>query len=165
MRSQSGQAALVRRANMILMSVNGVAFNEIRQRLRCDVRFIQRWRERFVADRVAGLSSEPRGRPAKTIDATLRQRCCAFRTDARKGSSSRNGSTTSTPLGRRGGARPSARASANRPVDNRVEPASPQRLLHAPSARCADSRPSCASRASGGPVPVQGLHSALGWGA
>ena len=27
---------------MILMSVDGVAFNEIRQRLRCDVRFIQR---------------------------------------------------------------------------------------------------------------------------
>ena len=36
MRSQSGQAAPARRARVILMSADGVAFNEIRQRLGCD---------------------------------------------------------------------------------------------------------------------------------
>ena len=48
MRTQSGSAAVARRARMILMSVDGVAFNEIRARLDCDVRYIQRWRERGV---------------------------------------------------------------------------------------------------------------------
>jgi len=63
MRSQSGQAGLARRARMIVMSADGVAFNEIRHRLDCDVRFIQRWRERFTTDRVAGLTSQSSGRP------------------------------------------------------------------------------------------------------
>ena len=54
------------------MSADGVGFNEIRQRVDCDVRFIQRWRERFTTDRVAGLSSQPRGRPTKTINARLK---------------------------------------------------------------------------------------------
>lgn len=69
MRSQSGQAGLARRARVILMSADGVGFNEIRQRLDCDVRFIQRWRERFTTDRVAGLSTQPRGRPTNKVNA------------------------------------------------------------------------------------------------
>jgi transposase len=73
-RSQSGQAALARRARMILMSADGVAFNEIRQRLGCDVRFIQRWRERFTTERMAGLASQARGRPAKKVDTRLEAR-------------------------------------------------------------------------------------------
>ena len=77
-RSQSGQAALARRARMILMSVDGVSFNEIRQRLGCDVRFIQRWRERFTTDRIAGLSSQARGRPAKKVDARLEARVLRY---------------------------------------------------------------------------------------
>jgi transposase len=77
-RSQSGQAVLGRRARVILMSVDGVAFNEIRQRLGCDVRFIQRWRERFTTDRVAGLLSQPRGRPAKKVNARLEARVLRY---------------------------------------------------------------------------------------
>lgn len=73
-RSQSGQAAVARRARVILMSADGVAFNEIRQRVGCDVRFIRRWRERFTIDRVAGLSSQPKGRPATKVDARLEAR-------------------------------------------------------------------------------------------
>lgn len=73
-RSQSGQAALARRARVILMSAEGVGFNDIRRRLGCDVRFIQRWRERFTTGRVAGLSSQPRGRPANKVDTRLEAR-------------------------------------------------------------------------------------------
>ncbi len=76
--SRSGQAALARRARMILMSADGVSFNEIRQRLGCDVRFIQRWRERFTTDRIAGLSSQARGRPAKKVDARLEARVLRY---------------------------------------------------------------------------------------
>jgi transposase len=60
------------------MSVDGVAFNEIRQRLGCDVRFIQRWRERFTTARVAGLSTQPRGRPAKKVNARLEARVLRY---------------------------------------------------------------------------------------
>ena len=73
-RSQSGQAALARRARLILLSAEGVAFTGIRQRLGCDVRFIQRWRERFTTNRVAGLSSQPKGCPANKVDARLEAR-------------------------------------------------------------------------------------------
>ena len=78
MRSQSGQAGLARRARMIMMSADGVGFNEIRQCLDCDVRFIQRWRERFTTERVAGLTSQPRGRPANKIDARLEARVLRY---------------------------------------------------------------------------------------
>lgn len=78
MHSQSGQAALARRARMILMSVDGVGFNQIRERLDCDVRFIQRWRERFASDRVAGLTSHSRGRPANKVAPRLEARVLRY---------------------------------------------------------------------------------------
>jgi len=77
-RSQSGQAALGRRARVILMSADCVGFNEIRQRLGCDVRFIQRWRGRFSTDRIAGLSTQPRGRPANKVNARLEARVLRY---------------------------------------------------------------------------------------
>jgi transposase len=78
MHSQSGQAALARRARMILMSVDGVGFNQIRERLDCDVRFIQRWRERFASDRVAGLTSQSRGRPGNKVGHRLEARVLRY---------------------------------------------------------------------------------------
>jgi len=87
-RSQSGQAALARRARVILMSADGIAFNEIRQRVGCDVRFIQRWRERFTTDRVAGLSSQPRGRPATKVDAGLEARVLRYSVTRKPGDGS-----------------------------------------------------------------------------
>jgi transposase len=78
MHSQSGQAALARRARMILMSADGVGFNEIRQRLGCDVRFIQRWRDRFATNRIAGLTNEPRGRPANKVNSRLEARVLRY---------------------------------------------------------------------------------------
>ena len=78
MRSQNGQASLARRARMILMSADAVGFNEIRERLDCDVRFIQRWRERFMTDGVVGLSTQPRGRPANKVNARLEARVLRY---------------------------------------------------------------------------------------
>ena len=78
MHSQSGQAALARRARMILMSVDGVGFNQIREHLDCDVRFIQRWRERFARDRVAGLTSQSRGRPGNKVSHRLEARVLRY---------------------------------------------------------------------------------------
>ncbi len=67
-------AGLARRAKLILLSADGVGFNEIRDKLDCDVRFIQRWRERFAEDRVAGLVAMHRGRAAYKVDARLEAR-------------------------------------------------------------------------------------------
>lgn len=67
-------AGLARRAKLILLSADGVGFNEIRDKLDCDVRFIQRWRERFIEDRVAGLVAMHRGRAAYKVDARLEAR-------------------------------------------------------------------------------------------
>lgn len=101
-RSQSGQAALVRRARMILMSADGVGFNDIRQRLDCDVRFIQHWRERFKTSRMAGLSNRPAGRPAKTIDAQLEARVLHYTTSRQPADGSTHWSTRKLALELRG---------------------------------------------------------------
>ena len=74
MHSRSGSAALARRARLILLSVDGIAFNEIRARLDCDVRYIRRWRERFIAERVVGLSTLPKGVSQAKTDARLEAR-------------------------------------------------------------------------------------------
>src|SRR5215218_4780597 len=88
MRSQSGQAGLARRARMILLSADSVGFNEIRQRLGCDVRFIQRWRDRFATDRIAGLTSQPRGRPANKVNPRLEARVLRYSVSTKPGDGS-----------------------------------------------------------------------------
>jgi len=92
-RSHSGQAALARRARMVLLSADGVGFNEIRQRIRCDVRFIAHWRERFKTLRVTGLSSQPAGGPEKTINAQLEARVLHYTVSRRPADGSTHWST------------------------------------------------------------------------
>ncbi|WP_299697614.1 helix-turn-helix domain-containing protein [Hydrocarboniphaga sp.] len=74
MRSRSGSAAVARRARLIVLSVDGIAFNEIRARLDCDVRFIRRWRERFIAGRVVALSTLPKEPSKAKTEARLEAR-------------------------------------------------------------------------------------------
>lgn len=92
-RSQSGQAALVRRARMILMSADGVGFNDIRHKLDCDVRFIQHWRERFKTSCMAGLANCLTGRLNKTIDAQLEARVLHYTTSRQPADGSTHWST------------------------------------------------------------------------
>lgn len=73
-RRQSTNAGLARRAKLILLTADGMGFNAIRSKLDCDVRFVLRWRERFVEDRVAGLVGLHRGRAPLKVDARLEAR-------------------------------------------------------------------------------------------
>lgn len=98
MRSQSGQAALARRARMIVMSADGVAFNDIRQRFGCDVRFIQRWREGFTRDRVAGLTSQPRGWPGNKVSPRPEARVLRYAVTRKPADGSTPGSSRRQPI-------------------------------------------------------------------
>lgn len=69
----------VRRARLILMLAQGGSYRTIMQRVGCNEHYILRWKQRFLADRIAGLYSRHRGKPvhtgtpamqAKILDAT-----------------------------------------------------------------------------------------------
>lgn len=61
-RSQSLRAEDVQRARLILMLSEGESYQGISERLRCSPTWINRWRQRFVQARLAGLYSKHHGR-------------------------------------------------------------------------------------------------------
>src|SRR5262252_453190 len=61
-RSQSLRAEDVQRARLILMLADGETYQGISERLRCSPTWINRWRQRFIQARLAGLYSKHRGR-------------------------------------------------------------------------------------------------------
>src|SRR5262245_47130675 len=63
--SRRGRADEARRARCILLAAEGVAWAEMRGRLRCNDSYIARWTKRFAAERLAGLYSPHRGQPAR----------------------------------------------------------------------------------------------------
>lgn len=56
----------VRHARLILMLAQGDSYRTIMQRLGCNEHYILRWKQRFLADRIAGLYSRHRGKPVHT---------------------------------------------------------------------------------------------------
>jgi transposase len=61
-RSRTMPAEDVRRASLILMLAQGQSYGEIRKALTCNGNYISRWKQRFVADRLAGLYARHLGR-------------------------------------------------------------------------------------------------------
>lgn len=61
-RSQSLRAEDVRRAHLILLLAKGESYQGIADRLSCSPTWINRWRQRFLKARLAGLYSRHRGR-------------------------------------------------------------------------------------------------------
>src|SRR5689334_13560472 len=61
-RSQRLRAEDVQRARLILMLADGESYREISERLRCSPTWINRWRQRFIQARLAGLYSKHHGR-------------------------------------------------------------------------------------------------------
>lgn len=61
-RERAGRAEDARRARMILAIDRGDSFSDITQALSCNRSYISRWKERFLADRLAGLYSRNLGR-------------------------------------------------------------------------------------------------------
>lgn len=61
-RSRRGRADDARRARLMLMLAAGQSYSEIRAALGCNGSYISRWKQRFVAERLAGLYARHPGR-------------------------------------------------------------------------------------------------------
>jgi transposase len=70
-RSRSLRAEDVRRARLILMLDEGQPYLTIQQQLGCYATYVSNWKNRFQADRLAGLYSRHRGRITKTLTPAL----------------------------------------------------------------------------------------------
>jgi transposase len=66
-----------RRAQVILMLAAGESFTTIAAHLACSPDYINRWRRRFEAERVAGLRAKYRGQPASVRTPVLEARVLA----------------------------------------------------------------------------------------
>jgi len=66
-----------RRARVILMLANGDAYSAIETAIPCYRDYINRWRRRFLADRVEGLQARYRGQPPTVLTAAMEARILA----------------------------------------------------------------------------------------
>jgi transposase len=77
-RTRTLRADDVRRARLILMLADGQSYTAIQQALGCNPTFITRWKERFVAERLAGLYARHRGsavaKRTPTLEAKILER-------------------------------------------------------------------------------------------
>ena len=72
--SQAGRADDARRARLILLLEAGDTWAQLRDKLSCNDAFIDRWRKRFAAERLAGLFSRHVGQQATTLTPALEAR-------------------------------------------------------------------------------------------
>ena len=72
--SRSGRADDARRARLILLLESGRTWATIRDKLDCNDAFIDRWSQRFRAERLAGLFSRHAGQEASTLTPALEAR-------------------------------------------------------------------------------------------
>ncbi|MEO6924574.1 MAG: IS630 family transposase [Bryocella sp.] len=72
--SQAGRAEDARRARLILLLEAGDTWAQLRDKLSCNDAFIDRWRKRFAAERLAGLFSRHVGQQATTLTPALEAR-------------------------------------------------------------------------------------------
>src|SRR5881628_2963090 len=63
-----------RRARVILMLANGDSYSTIEATVPCFRDYINRWRRRFLADRVAGLQPRYKGQPPTVLTAAMEAR-------------------------------------------------------------------------------------------
>jgi len=77
MRSRKSRAEDVRRARVILMLANGDSFATIGTAIGCYPTYIVRWKQRFEAERVAGLRAKYRGQPPTVRTPALEARVLA----------------------------------------------------------------------------------------
>ena len=76
-RSRKRRAEDVRRAQVILMLANGESFATITAAVGCYPDYVSRWKQRFEAERVAGLRAKYRGQPPRLRTAALEARVLA----------------------------------------------------------------------------------------
>ena len=72
--SRAGRADDARRARLVLLLEGGATWAQIRAKLACNDAFIDRWRKRFGAERLAGLFSRHAGQRPRTLTPSLEAR-------------------------------------------------------------------------------------------
>jgi transposase len=73
-RSLKIRAEDARRARVILMLANGASYSTIEATIPCYRDYINRWRRRFVTDRLAGLRARYRGQPPAVLTPAMEAR-------------------------------------------------------------------------------------------
>jgi transposase len=76
-RSRKIRAEDARRAQVILMLADGESFATIAAAVHCYPAFVNRWKQRFEAERLAGLQAKYRGQPASVRTPALEARVLA----------------------------------------------------------------------------------------
>jgi transposase len=76
-RSRKIRAEDARRGQVILMLANGESFTAITASVGCYPDYVSRWKQRFEAERVAGLRAKYRGQPATVRTPALEARVLA----------------------------------------------------------------------------------------
>jgi transposase len=76
-RSRKRRAEDVRRAQVILMLAQGESFATITAAVGCYPDYVSRWKQRFEAERIAGLQAKYRGQPPRLRTAALEARVLA----------------------------------------------------------------------------------------
>lgn len=77
-RARTRRAEDARRARLLLMLAQGQSYTEIQEALACPATYISRWKQRFDAERLAGLYSRHQGRPTDTRTPKLEARILAW---------------------------------------------------------------------------------------
>jgi transposase len=77
---RTGRADAARRARLVLLLADGATWAEIRSKLDCSDSYIYRWRERFEAERLAGLFGRHAGRQRYKVTDRLEARVLAWTT-------------------------------------------------------------------------------------
>ena len=73
-RSLKIRAEDARRARVILMLADGASYSAIETAVPCYRDYINRWRRRFLADRLEGLQARYRGQPPTVLTPTMEAR-------------------------------------------------------------------------------------------
>jgi len=86
--ARNGRADSARHARLILLLADGLTWAEIRAKLDCSDSYIDRWRKRFIADRLAGLFARYAGRMRYKLTDRIEARVLAWTTKHKPGDGS-----------------------------------------------------------------------------
>ncbi len=77
LRKRSGRAEEARIARVLLLLDEGASYTEIQEKVGCSAPFISKWKQRFLAERLAGLYSRHVGRAVKVLNPKMEAKILA----------------------------------------------------------------------------------------
>ena len=77
-RRRSGRADDARIARMLLLLADGSSYLDVQREVDCSAPFISKWKQRFLAERLAGLYARHEGRPVQVLTPRMEARILAW---------------------------------------------------------------------------------------